>query len=179
VLCELHARSDEGLRANPTGKHAVRGYDLERRDDRRRTPLHYAASHGHASVVALLLDHGANAYAVSDEGDASQVLPASSAHDTTRLALALALVYYAHLRSLSMQVAREAGHEEVAEMVKRYVERACPLLCMPVEVLLCVMEQLEPYDLCNVAQTCSVRTHTHHRTRTRTRTHARETEDGT
>jgi hypothetical protein len=45
---------------------------------------------------------------------------------------------------------------------------------MPAEVLLCVMEKLEPYDLCCVAQTCCVllqRTHARTRTRTLTLVH--------
>jgi hypothetical protein len=35
------------------------------------------------------------------------------------------------------------------------------MLTMPIDILVCVMEHLEPQDLCSVAQTCSVpRTHT-------------------
>ncbi|ELR16798.1 Ras subfamily protein [Acanthamoeba castellanii str. Neff] len=105
------------------GKHIDCGYGINRRDNQRQTPLHYAARHGDESVVTLLLAHGANALAMSDHGDASQV-------------------------------AREAGHARLADLLKRHYETECPLLCMPAEVLLCVMEKLEPYDLCCVAQTC-------------------------
>jgi hypothetical protein len=71
-------------------------------------------------------------------------------------------------------VAREAGHARLADLLKRHYETECPLLCMPAEVLLCVMEKLEPYDLCCVAQTCCVllqRTHARTRTRTLTLVH--------
>lgn len=107
------------------GKHIDCGYGINMRDSQRQTPLHYAARHGDDSVVTLLLAHGANALAMSDHGDASQV-------------------------------AREAGHAGLADLLRRHCEMACPLLCMPAEVLLCVMEKLEPYDLCCVAQTCSM-----------------------
>ncbi len=55
------------------GKHIDCGYGINMRDNQRQTPLHYAARHGDESVVTLLLAHGANALAMSDHGDASQV----------------------------------------------------------------------------------------------------------
>ncbi len=56
-------------------------------------------------------------------------------------------------------MARQAGHGAIADMIQAHAYRTCPLLCLPTEVLLCVMEHLEPYDLCSVAQTCAVRVH--------------------
>jgi hypothetical protein len=53
-----------------------------------------------------------------------------------------------------MKVARAEGHD----LLERHAGLTCPLLCVRTDVLLCVMDHLEPYDLCSVAQTCTVRT---------------------
>jgi hypothetical protein len=46
---------------------------------------------------------------------------------------------------------------EAADVIETCGYRACPILFMPYDVLLHVMVLLEPYDLCSVAQVCSVR----------------------
>lgn len=51
----------------------------------------------------------------------------------------------------SLHVARAEGHD----LLERHAGLTCPLLCVPTDVLLCVMDHLEPYDLCSVAQTCA------------------------
>jgi hypothetical protein len=53
-----------------------------------------------------------------------------------------------------VKVARAEGHD----LLERHAGLTCPLLCVPTDVLLYVMDHLEPYDLCSVAQTCTVRT---------------------
>jgi hypothetical protein len=55
--------------------------------------------------------------------------------------------------TLSFKGARVEGHD----LLERHAGVTCTLLRLPTEVLLCVMEHLEPYDLCSVAQTCAVR----------------------
>jgi hypothetical protein len=54
-------------------------------------------------------------------------------------------------------VARQSEHDDVADMIESWSYRACPLLSMPYDVLLHIMAFLQPYDLCVVAQACSVR----------------------
>lgn len=43
--------------------------DLEARDDRQETPVHYAARFGHLSVLELLKNHGADINSISASGD--------------------------------------------------------------------------------------------------------------
>jgi hypothetical protein len=54
------------------------------------------------------------------------------------------------------QVAREGGHESIAQMIDVRVFSVSPLLEMPWDALLHVLSFLEPFDLCTVAQVCSV-----------------------
>jgi hypothetical protein len=54
-------------------------------------------------------------------------------------------------------VARQGGHIEAADLIESSGYRACPILFMPYDVLMQVMVLLDPYDLCSVAQVCSVR----------------------
>ena len=57
-----------------------------------------------------------------------------------------------------VKVARQSGHERIAQMIEAKAESdASPLLAMPWEVVLHVLSFLDPYDLCVVAQACSVR----------------------
>jgi hypothetical protein len=44
----------------------------------------------------------------------------------------------------------------VADKLEAHGFKVCPILLAPYEVLLKVLEYLEPYDLCAVAQSCSV-----------------------
>jgi len=53
-------------------------------------------------------------------------------------------------------VAREGGHESIAQMIDVCVFSVSPLLEMPWDALLHVLSFLEPFDLCSLAQVCSV-----------------------
>jgi hypothetical protein len=54
------------------------------------------------------------------------------------------------------QVAREGGHESIAQMIDVRTFSVSPLLEMPWDALLHVLSFLEPFDLCSLAQVCSV-----------------------
>jgi ankyrin repeat protein len=54
------------------------------------------------------------------------------------------------------QVAMRAGHEVLAGWIAKHNFAVCPLLTLPIDLLVSIMEWLEPHDLCSVAQTCSV-----------------------
>lgn len=51
---------------------------VQLRDGRRRTPLHVAASHGHADCVAFLLKEGANTNFLDDEGRSPLIIAAQN-----------------------------------------------------------------------------------------------------
>jgi hypothetical protein len=55
-----------------------------------------------------------------------------------------------------MQVARSAGHVELADFIHSRAFALCPLLAMPYDVVAHVMSFLDPFDLCAIAQTCRV-----------------------
>jgi len=59
--------------------------------------------------------------------------------------------------ALCHQVAREAGYVEVARLIEGWCFERCPVLLMPFDVLVLIMGHLDPFELCVVAQVCSVR----------------------
>lgn len=69
-----------------------------------------------------------------------------------------------HKGHTAIDLAIALGHKEVETLLSAYIARAaarqrprgCPLLQMPVEVLVLILSWLEPRDLCTAAQACTV-----------------------
>ena len=132
---------------------------VNQRDQNGETALHWAARSGRRDIVALLLAQPAiDAAAEGTNGTAAQVRkgllfpqpPYGSQLSCVSCRVDVCLVWG------NKQVAREGGHESIARMIDVCVFSVSPLLEMPWDALLHVLSFLEPFDLCTLAQVCSV-----------------------
>jgi hypothetical protein len=139
-------------------------YRLNQRDQNGETALHWAARSGRRDIVALLLAQPAiDAAAEGANGTAAQVRKGLLFPNHHILNCRVRVRVRACACACRMclvwgnkQVAREGGHESIAQMIDVRIFSVSPLLEMPWDTLLHVLSFLEPFDLCTVAQVCSV-----------------------
>jgi hypothetical protein len=88
----------------------------------------------------------------------------SSVTSTSSAGLVAKINQRDHKGHTALDLAIALGHKEVETLLSAYIARAaarqrprgCPLLQMPVEVLVLILSWLEPRDLCTAAQACTV-----------------------
>lgn len=123
------------------------------------TPFHLACARGNWPVVQFLFQEcrRVNVNKADKKNETPLHHAARGGHEAM---VSLLLDHGAYPLAVGKQgtvsdVARQAGHMALARFIEDRGYQACPMLFMPFDVLAHVMAQLDPYDLCLVAQTCT------------------------